>query len=166
MENRRLRLRFRPGSLLTFFFLAAFALAVTAGWQWPFIAKLMPVYSVAIPGALLALTQLYREVTAWKRAEGESTAYEADEVFDTRLDRQTEISRTLSFFGWFVGGAAATWLFGIVIALPLMMLLYTLIEGKEKWRVSFIMSIGIFLLIWGVFEYLLETRWPSGALFQ
>jgi len=167
LENRRLSLRFRPGSFLTLCFLAVFALAIAVGWQWPVIAKLMPVYSVAIPGVFLALSQLYREVTAWERVEGErSTAYEADEVFDTRLDRQTEIWRTLAYFGWFTGAALAVWLLGIVIGLPLVMLLYTLIEGKESWGVSLLMSGGIFLLIWGFFEYMLETRWPPGLLFS
>ena len=167
LENRRLSLRFRPGSFLTLCFLAVFVLAIAVGWQWPLIAKLMPVYSVAIPGVFLALSQLYREVTAWERVEGErSTAYEADEVFDTRLDRQTEIWRTLGYFGWFVGAALAVWLLGIVIGLPLVMLFYTLIEGKESWGVSLLMSAGIFLMIWGLFEYMLETRWPPGLLFS
>jgi hypothetical protein len=44
------------------------------------------------------------------------------------------------------------------------MLFYTLIEGKEKWSVSLLMSAGIFLMIWGLFEYMLETRWPPGLL--
>ena len=167
LENRRLSLRFRPGSFLTLCFLAVFVLAIAVGWQWPLIAKLMPVYSVAIPGVFLALSQLYREVTAWERVEGErSTAYEADEVFDTRLDRQTEIWRTLGYFGWFTGAALAVWLLGIVIGLPLVMLFYTLIEGKESWGVSLLMSAGIFLMIWGFFEYMLETRWPPGLLFS
>jgi hypothetical protein len=41
-----------------------------------------------------------------------------------------------------------------------------LIEGKEKWRISITMSMGIFRLIRGLFVYLLETRWPSGVFFQ
>jgi hypothetical protein len=165
-ENRRLSFRVRPASLLTLFFLTVLTLAIVAGWQWPVIAKLMPVYSVAVPGLLLTLTQLYREVTAWERADGEkNAAYEADEVFDTPLDRKTEIWRTLGFFCWFSGAALAVWLLGIVIGLPIVMLFYTLIEGKESWRASALMSAGIFLVIWGLFEYLLETRWPPGILF-
>jgi hypothetical protein len=166
LGNRHLSIRFRPGSLLTLYFLSVFVLAIAVGWQWPIIAKLMPVYSVAIPGIFLALSQLYREVTAWERPEGErSTAHEADEVFESRLDRQTEIWRTLGFFGWFVGGALAIWLLGIVMGLPLVMLFYTLIEGGESWRLSLLTSAGIFLMIWGLFEYMLETRWPPGILF-
>ena len=73
--------------------------------------------------------------------------------------------RTLVFFAWFIGGAMAIWLLGIVIALPLLALLYALVEGREKWPVSLLMTAATFLLIWGLFEYLLEMRWPAGALF-
>ena len=152
------------GAKLTLFFLIVFLAATALGWEWPYIAKLMPVYVAAIPGLILALVQLYRELTGWKEKAGGGQGIEMDEVFIEGLDRKTEITRTLTFFGWFVGGAFAIWLLGIVIALPLLMLLYTLIEGKEKWVVSVLMAAGTFAFIWGLFEYLLEMRWPSGAL--
>ena len=113
------------------------------------------------------MIQLLREFVAWgKPAVEGSSAYEADEVFDVRLDRRTEIWRTVGFFSWFIGGATALWLLGIVMGLPLLIFFYILIEGKEKWKVSLIMSAVIFLLVWGLFEYLLEIRWPPGALFR
>ena len=44
----------------TIFFLAVFLIAAWAGWGWPNIAKIMPVYVAAIPGLILVLVQLYR----------------------------------------------------------------------------------------------------------
>lgn len=165
VKKRRLILKFQGGSLLTFFFLAMFVAALVIGWDWPLIAKLMPVYAVAIPGAVLVGIQLFRELTAWAKQAGEtSAAYEADQLFDIPLEKATEFRRTLGFFGWYIGGAVAIWAFGMVIALPLFVLLYTLIEGRERWSVSLLMSAGVFLLIWGLFDYLLEMRWPAGFL--
>jgi len=46
-----------------------------------------------------------------------------------------------------------------------LVLLYTLIEGKESWTTSLVITACTFLLIWGLFEYMLETRWPAGLLF-
>ena len=150
----------------TLFFIVVFLTAAWAGWEWPYIAKLMPVYVAAIPGLLLALVQLYREITDWEGRRGKKEGgIEMDEVFIVGLDRRTEISRTLAFFGWFAGGAVGVWLLGIVIALPLLALLYALVEGRERWTVSLLMAAATFLLIWGLFEYLLEMRWPAGALF-
>lgn len=166
-EKQRLTLKFRPASLFTVFFLAVFLFGVMVGWRWPFIASMMPVYTVAIPGVLLASIQLFRELVAWETTTGDaSMAYQADEVFDVKIERRTEIWRTVGFFAWFAGGAVAIWLLGLIRALPLFMLLYTLIEGKEKWRVSLLMTAAVFLLVWGLFEYMLEIRWPAGALFR
>ncbi len=152
---------------LTLFFLTVFLAAAVVGWEWPYIAKLMPVYVAAIPGLLLGLVQLYRDVTGWEgHRGGREGGMEMDEVFMTGLDRRTEMRRTFVFFAWFIGGALAIWLLGIVIALPFLALLYALVEGKEKWTVSLLMGVGTFLFIWGLFEYLFEMKWPPGAFFR
>jgi len=152
---------------LTLFFIVVFLAATRVGWEWPYIAKLMPVYVAAVPGLVLALVQLYREVTDWEGRRGKKGGgIEMDQVMMTGLDRRTEIRRTITFFAWFIGGALAIWLLGIVIALPLLILLYTLVEGREKWWVSALMAAATFALIWGLFEYLLEMRWPKGMLWD
>ena len=117
----------------TLFFLVVFIGAAIAGWDWPNIAKIMPVYVAAIPGLVLVLMQLYRDATGWDTRKGAVGGIDMDEVTEVKLDRKTEMWRTLGFFGWFVGGALGIWLLGLVIALPLLVFLYTLIEGKEKW---------------------------------
>ena len=61
---------------------------------------------------------------------------------------------------------ARHWLLGLVFALPLLVFLYTLIEGKEKWYIALIATACTYALVWGLFEYMLETRWPPGILFD
>ena len=89
-----------------------------------------------------------------------------DEVSDVQLDKKTEMQRTLTYFAWFIGGAVGIWLLGLVIALPLLVFLYALVEGKEKWLRRLIMAVCTYALVWGLFEYMLETRWPPGLLFD
>jgi hypothetical protein len=150
----------------TLFMFAVFAGATYWGWSWPYIAKLMPVYVVAIPGLILATWQLYRDGTGWeKRRENAVEGLEMDDVHNIKLDRGTELRRTLVFFAWFIGGAVGIWLLGIVYSLPILVFLYALIDGGENFRASLIMGICTYLLIWGLFEYMLETRWPPGLLF-
>ena len=148
---------------LTIFFLLVFVVAAVIGWDWPNIAKIMPVYVAAIPGIILVLVQLYREVTGWQGRRGTAGGMDMDEVSDVQLDRQTELRRTLGYFAWFIGGALGIWLLGFVIALPLLVFLYTLIEGKEKWYIALIAAACTYALVWGHFEYMLETRGPTSA---
>jgi len=147
------------------FFLAIFLVAVWTGWEWPYIAKLMPVYIAAIPGFALVLVQLYRDATDWEgRRGGKDGGLEMDIVQDVQLDKKVEIQRTVTFFAWFIGGAVGIWLFGIVIALPVLVSLYALIDGKERWITSLLIGACTFAIVWGFFEYMLEARWPPGIL--
>ena len=150
----------------TLFFLVVFLSAAIAGWDWPNIAKIMPVYVAAIPGLLLVCLQLYRDATGWEQKRRGSGGIDMDEVTDVTLDRQTEIRRTVTYFAWFIAGALGIWLLGLIIALPLLVFLYGLIEGKEKWLTALIMGACAYALVWGLFEYMLETRWPPGILFS
>ena len=148
----------------TLFFLAVFLIAAWAGWGWPNIAKIMPVYVAAIPGLIMVSIQLVREMTGWETSKNTS-GMDMDQVSDAQLDKATERHRTLMFFAWFIGGALGIWLLGIVITLPLLVFLYALVEGGEKWLTSLILGACAYGLIWGLFEYMLETRWPAGLLF-
>ena len=146
--------------------MAIFIVAVWWGWEWPYIAKLMPVYIAAIPGLVLGVTQLIGEASGSearraKKAEG----VEMDDTTKVELDEKTELRRTLVYFAWFIGGAAGIWLLGIVITLPLLAFLYMLVEGREKLIPSVIMAACTYGMIWGLFEYTLEMRWPPGLLF-
>lgn len=149
----------------TLFFLIIFAGAAIWGWSWPNIAKIMPVYVAAIPGLLLVLVQLYRDATGWeKNRAGKSGGMDMDEVTDVQLDRKTELQRTLTYFAWFIGGALGIWLLGLTYSMPILVFLYALVEGKEKWYTALIMALCTYALVWGLFEYMLETRWPPGIL--
>jgi len=150
---------------LAFFFLVVFAAATFAGWDWPNIAKITPVYVAALPGLVLVLVQLYRDATGWeaRRGDGDS-GVDMDETCKVKLEKNTEVRRPLAFFAWFIAGALGIWLLGIVITLPLLIFLYALVEGKGKWFTSLIMAACAYALVWGLFEYMLETRWPPGFL--
>jgi hypothetical protein len=146
------------------FLFVIFAVAIYSGWEWPNIAKIMPVYVAAIPGLFMVSIQLFREFTGWEGRRA-ATGMDMDDAGGADLDEATARRRTLIYFAWFIGGAIGIWLLGIVIALPLLVFLYALVEGGETWLTSILVGASAYLLIWGLFEYMLETRWPSGWLF-
>ena len=150
----------------TLFLVAIFVGAVWWGWEWPYIAKLMPVYIAAMPGLVLGVTQLIGEASGSEaRRANKAEGVEMDDTTKVELDEKTELRRTLVYFAWFIGGAAGIWLLGIVITLPLLAFLYMLVEGREKLIPSVIMAACTYGMIWGLFEYTLEMRWPPGLLF-
>jgi len=150
-----------------FLFLALFILAIWAGWDWPYIAKLMPVYVAALPGVILVALQLYRDATDWETRHGENSGgTDMDEVYELKLEKTLERRRTAIFFAWFIAGALGIWLFGIVISLPVLVFFYTLVEGKERWIASLLSAAVTYAIVWGIFEYMLDARWPPGALFR
>jgi hypothetical protein len=111
------------------FLLVIFAVATVSGWGWPDIAKIMPVYVAALPGLVMILVQIYREATGWETSRS-TTSMDMDESGENQLDEATARKRTLAFFAWFIGGALGIWLIGIVYALPLLVFLYALLQGK------------------------------------
>jgi hypothetical protein len=150
----------------TLFWVAIFLGAIWWGWEWPYIAKLMPVFVAAVPGLILSVIQLIREGSGSEaRRAKQAEGIEMDDTHKVELDAKTEIRRTLIFFAWFIGGALGIWLLGIVITLPLLVFLYMLVEGREKLFSACVMTACTYGLIWGLFEYTLEMRWPPGLLF-
>jgi hypothetical protein len=154
-----------PASILTVFFSIIFAGAIWMGRDWLLMAQLMPVYVVALPGILLALAQLFRELTAAAAVTTEAGGVEMEEAFMKGLERKVEIVRTVRFFAWYGGAAMAIWFFGIVIALPSFVFLYSFFDGREKWWTSVLLAAGAYLLLWGLFEGLFNIVWPTGFLF-
>ncbi len=147
----------------TLFLLAVFIGATYWGWQWPYIAKMMPLYVAAFPGLVLTAIQLYRDATDWE-GRNRARGIEMDETHNIKLDKKTELVRTLTFFAWFIAGALGIWLLGIVYSLPVLVFFYGLIDGKESLKTSLIMGLATYGLVWGLFEYTLEMRWPPGLL--
>ncbi len=165
--TKPIRLTFNINAALTLAFLMVFVYVIITSWKWPFIAKLMPVYVAAIPGILLASSQLFRDVTDWEARTRPAKGVEMDETaMGGELERRVEITRTVTFFAWFASAAVFVWLLGIVVGLPLFVLLYTYIDGREKWWMSLLMGAGAVALVWGLFEGIFEVLWPPGLFFE
>ncbi len=161
-----IRLTFNYNAGLTLAFLLVFIYVIFTSWDWPLIAKLMPVYIGAIPGILLASTQLFRDVTGWESRIAAKGVEMDETAMGGELERGVEITRTVSFFAWFAGAAVIVWLLGIIYGLPLFVLLYTYIDGREKWWISILMGAGAFALVWGLFEGIFDVLWPPGLFFE
>ena len=72
--------------------------------------------------------------------------------------------RTIAVILWTVGFFLAIWFLGFSYAVPLTILLYLKIAGKESWLMTASVTFFSWLFYWGLFEKLLNVPFPEGLL--
>ena len=109
---------------------------------WPFKAALFPMI-VGVPVFGLAMIDfLYAAFEKeGKKASG------IDFTFSEDVDKKLERRRTASIFLWTLGFFFFVLLVGFQIAVPLFVLAYLKLQGKEGWTVT----IATMLITWGAF---------------
>ena len=80
------------------------------------------------------------------------------------LPGATILSRGFMFFGWMAGFMLLMWIIGLIPAVPIFIVSYMRVEGREKWRVVIPMAVAVVLLIYVVFDQLLAIPWPPTLL--
>ena len=109
---------------------------------WPFKAALFPMI-VGVPVFGLALIDFL--CAAFER--GGKQASGIDFTFSEDVDKKLERKRTASIFLWTLGFFFFVLLVGFPIAVPLFVLAYLKLQGKESWAVTIITM----AITWGVF---------------
>lgn len=112
------------------------AYAVVTALRWPPKAALFPLV-MGIPLLLLALAQVTID---WR-------------VAGPREESTQETRAAISILAWMAGFIALVFLVGFPLAVPLFIVGYLLLQGREPW----FLSIALALIAWGAF-YLLFQR--------
>ena len=109
---------------------------------WPFKAALFPMI-VGVPVFGLAMIDF---LYAASEKEGRK-ASGIDFTFSEDVDKRLERKRTASIFLWTLGFFFFVLLVGFPIAVPLFVLAYLKLQGKEGWTIT----IATMLITWGAF---------------
>jgi hypothetical protein len=104
----------------------------------------------------LAFFQLARDLAGKKIAEEAGSHAE--------LPIRVVLQRTISIILWIVGCFVAIWLLGFPYAVPLVILLYLKLAGREKWMTTALVTFCAWIVFWGLFEKLLNVPFPEGLL--
>lgn len=164
MANSRSSFRVTPRVLFTLFFLVLFAVGFLLAWNWPFAARLFPSLASGL-GIALSLVQLLRELSGWEHEEKNvAKGTQMDESFSLTVDHRTDMIRTGVFFLTLMGMSLAIWLFGMVIALPVVMFLYAHFQARESWLSAALVGLGFFVTVWVLFEQILRISWGQGVI--
>ena len=84
------------------------------------------------------------------------------------LPGKTILTRGFLFFGWMAGFAACMAVIGLIPTVPIFIISFMRIEGREPWKIVIPMAAAVVLLIYVVFDQLLAIPWPptlAGTLF-
>jgi putative tricarboxylic transport membrane protein len=153
-------LRLDGASAFSLLIVVIFAWALWQSRDFGVRAGLFP-WAVCIPGVLLGLGQLARDVTGRR----ESPAPDAlGDVTDT-VPAEVAVRRTIEIGLWIVGFWIAIWLIGFSLATLAMTLLYLKVAARERWGITLALTAVCVAFVYGLFDKALGVPFPSGQLF-
>jgi hypothetical protein len=74
------------------------------------------------------------------------------------------VRRAAVFFGWLAGFMASMACIGLIPTVPIFVIGYMRLEGREPWRLVWPQAISLTLFIYVVFDQLLAIPWPQTLL--
>jgi len=154
-------LRFDRRVVFTVCVVILLALALWQSRNFGVRAGLFP-WVIGTPTLVLALIQLAKDFKGHKKVSG--PAFEGEGAVEVSPEVATR--RTLTILGWTVGFFIAIWLLGFSYAVPLTMVLYLKLAGREKWPITVIMTFCTWGFFYVLFQRILNVPFPDGLIFD
>lgn len=141
---------------------------------WNISAKIIPM--IVGTGALFfctlsLLNEIFKGETHKARAEEKAARGEMDEKMHmdimsniSHMPTSTIIKRGAIFFGWMIGFLASMALIGLIPTVPIFVVTFMRVEGREPWKITLPMALAMFVLVYGLFDQLLTIPWPGSYL--
>lgn len=129
--------------LVTSGMLVIFAAMVSVAWGYPAQARFLPLL-IGIPGIVLTSVQLLHDIREKRETSKPVTRNE------------------LVLFGCFVGLVAGVILFGFWLTAPVFLVLFLRWHERENWLFTAGLTAAAWLVIYAVFDRLLEITLHTG----
>lgn len=144
--------------LFSLFLVVVFALGLWQSRNFGYRAGLFP-WAIGFPVLALALVQLAMDLTGKTRFTGTDASN-----LGVDLPKETVHRRTASIIAWIFGFYLAILLFGFSLAIPITVVLYLKIAGREKWPITILLTLLAWGFFYGLFEYLLHVPFPDPVI--
>jgi hypothetical protein len=163
--------KFAPGNLFAAGLLCLFIAMLSESFEWAFAARIIP--TIVGTGAILfCALSLINDVFGLHEREGATgTAATGSKKIHMDIASKTAhlpgaviIRRGFLFFGWMAGFAACMALVGLIPTVPIFIIAFMRLEGREPWKIVIPMAAAVVLLIYVVFDQLLAIPWPPTLL--
>jgi hypothetical protein len=169
--------QFSTDNLYPVALLCLFIVMLKQSVEWSFAARIIP--TIVGTGAILFCSlSLINDVFGLHErnggvaatADGEVEIKEGQKIHmdiaskTAHLPGKTILLRGFLFFGWMAAFAACMALIGLIPTVPIFIISFMRIEGREPWKIAIPMAICVVLLIYVVFDQLLAIPWPPTLL--
>ena len=154
--------KLRPQIVFDLLVLLFFAYLVWEAKEWKPQARLYP-WVIGFPMLLIAAIHLGMDLKGERKKS--SGAAPVDFQFAKGIDPVLARWRTIEIFSWIFGFLVGIWLVGFSVSIPVVVFLYLMIQAREGWGLSVLLTAGAWLLYWGLFERLLRLPMPEGKIF-
>jgi TctA family transporter len=155
-------IHFGKPALFTLVVIVVLGLALWQSRNFGYRAGLFP-WIIGTPTLILALAQLGRDL--YGRTKKSSVIPGETAEAAAEIPPQLVRKRTLSILLWIIGFFVTIWLLGFSYAVPLTILLYLKLAGKEGWKITALITFFAWLFFWALFEKTLNVPFPEGLLF-
>lgn len=160
------RIAFKRGDLMYVFFLGIALYMLVTAQEWPLMARIGP---TAVASALLiagGISLAYKVFfTPAQGARGSAIHMDVGSHGEA-LSGKTTMARALRFLCWLLAFLGSTALVGLIPTVPLIIVAFMRVEGRESWRFSLILAACVAAFLFGVFDQLLHIPWPSNLIGQ
>ncbi len=155
------RLKLEDLTYVFFIGIALYMLVTAQGWL--FLAKIGPTVVASIVVIAGTISLAYKVFFA---NTGGGVHMDATIDPNNALPIKLVLTRAARFFGWFLAFLACMALIGIIPTVPLMIVAFMRIEGRESWRLSLILAVCVTAFVYGVFDQIIHVPWPSNFIGQ
>jgi TctA family transporter len=155
--------------LVYVFFIGVGAYMLVSAQGWLPMAKIGPTVIATILVAAGTVSFAYKVFfIPAQHGQGNAGGIHMDVASDhaERLPNKVVLLRAAKFFGWFLAFLVCMGLIGMIPTVPLMIVAFMRIEGRERWRLSLILAACVTALLYVIFDLLIHIPWPSCLLGQ
>lgn len=132
--------------------------AVVIALDWPWKAKLFPL-AIGIPVFCMAAAEVI-----WGLLDPAARSEAMEFKLSEHASEKTTTARTLLAVAWMTGFFAAIALLGFSIAIPILVVLYLKLQGREGWGMTVVFSLAVWAVFYVVFDRLLHLPFPAGLM--
>lgn len=146
-------------AVFSFFIIAIFIIALIESRRFDFRTGIFP-WVIGFPVLFLSIFQLYRDLTTKTILKDNLSGSTQPEI-----PRKVFKQRIINIFSWIFAYFFGIWLLGFPIGTLLCSFIQLKVSYKERWLISILLTISIWVFIYILFYRLLHVPFPSGKIF-